>query len=110
MEFNPDYWKSHDKGRAVREQILACLPADLETLCKQVERSSYQVKRHLSRLREEGKIRNTTGIISAATIAICVIFPGCGFCQGIESIPETSYKQIAKQRGNNHGILRGFSR
>ena len=77
MEFNPNYWKCHDKGQEVRTSILENLPADLDTLCHTIKRSPSQVKRHLQTLAIEGKIKKQGKWITAAAFALILLIPNC---------------------------------
>lgn len=60
MEFSTEYWASHRRGQRKRQFILEHLKqhpeatvAELAEVCKL---SSWQIRRHLSRLKQDGKI------------------------------------------------------
>jgi DNA-binding Lrp family transcriptional regulator len=61
MEFSPEHWKSHDKGKKTRLQLLEYLDdnpkASTAEIAHNLGRSPRQVARQLSRLKEEGILR-----------------------------------------------------
>ncbi|MEA5469033.1 winged helix-turn-helix domain-containing protein [Spirulina sp. 06S082] len=61
MEFSPEHWKSHDQGKKTRLRLLEYLDdnpkASTAEIAHNLGRSPRQVKRQLSRLKEEGILR-----------------------------------------------------
>ncbi|WP_204106728.1 MULTISPECIES: winged helix-turn-helix domain-containing protein [Spirulina sp. CCY15215] len=61
MEFSPEHWKSHDQGKKTRLRLLEYLDdnpkASTAEIAHNLGRSPRQIKRQLSRLKEEGILR-----------------------------------------------------
>ncbi|MEM9539764.1 MAG: winged helix-turn-helix domain-containing protein [Cyanobacteria bacterium P01_E01_bin.42] len=58
MEFSPEHWKSHDRGKKTRLRLLEYLDdhpkASISEIATNLGRSRRQVERQISRLKEEG--------------------------------------------------------
>jgi hypothetical protein len=61
MEFSPEHWKSHDRGKKTRLRLLEYLDdnpkASISEISSNLGRSRRQVERQISRLKEEGILR-----------------------------------------------------
>ncbi|MBP0020257.1 MAG: winged helix-turn-helix domain-containing protein [Cyanobacteria bacterium SBLK] len=61
MEFSPEHWKSHDRGKKTRLRLLEYLDdhpkASISEIATNLGRSRRQVERQISRLKEEGILR-----------------------------------------------------
>lgn len=60
MEFSPEYWASHRRGSRKRNLILSVFQEDpnakISKLMEVCQLSEKQVRRHLTRLRQDGKL------------------------------------------------------
>jgi predicted transcriptional regulator len=70
MHFNPDSWPSHRQGEQTRSQILSLLdtPLSPEEIAHTVCRSVRQVRRQISWLVSEGKVKR---LANGQIIKVC---------------------------------------